>query len=106
MEDEEKDPNSCLHYFRELVALRKNNPALVYGKYHLLDMHNQKIYAYTREGNDHKFLILLNFTPDKAQTNIGIQLSGAKLLLSNDQRAPGSPVTVLNPYEATIYQLQ
>ncbi len=105
-EAEEKDPNSCLNYFRQLVALRKNNPVLVYGRYHLLDKDNPKIYAYTREGNGHKFLILLNFSPDKAQTQVGITPAGAKLLLSNDQRAQDNTFTVLNPYEACIYQLQ
>jgi len=105
-EAEEKDPNSCLNYFRQLVALRKNNPVLVYGRYHLLDKENPKIYAYTREGNGHKFLILLNFSPDKAQTQVGIPPAGAKLLLSNDQRAQDNTFTVLNPYEACIYQLQ
>ena len=105
-EEEEKDPNSCLHYFRKLVALRKNNPALVYGRYHLLDKDNPKIYAYTREGNGRKFLILLNFSPDKAQPHLDISLTGAKLLLSNDQRTQGNPTLELNPYEACIYQLQ
>jgi oligo-1,6-glucosidase len=105
-EEEEKDPNSCLHYFRKLVLLRKNNPALVYGRYHLLDKGNTTVYAYTREGKGRKFLILLNFSSQKSQVKIGIPLTGAKLLLSNDQRAQTSSVTGLNPYEACIYQLQ
>jgi oligo-1,6-glucosidase len=105
-EEEEKDSNSCLHYFRKLVQLRKNNPALIYGKYQLLDKNNPTIYAYTREGNGRKFLILLNFSSQKSPLNIGTPLAGAKLLLSNDQRAQGSAVTYLNPYEACIYQLQ
>ena len=104
--EEEKDPNSCLHYFRKLVQLRKNNPALVYGKYHLLDKDNPTVYAYTREGNGRKFLILLNFSSKKSPVNIENPLTGAKLLLSNDQRVQGSSVTDLNPYEACIYQLQ
>ena len=106
VEEEEKDPNSCLHYFRELVRLRKNNPALVYGRYHLLDKDNPKVYAYTREWNGRKFLILLNFSSDKAQTQIGIPLAGAKLLLSNDQRTKENPIMELSPYESCIYQLQ
>jgi oligo-1,6-glucosidase len=105
-EEEEKDPNSCLHYFRNLVRLRKNNPVLVYGRYQLLDKNNPKVYAYTREGDGMKFLILLNFSADKTQTHIGIPISAAKLLLSNDQRTQNSQILELNPYEACIYQLQ
>jgi len=105
-EEEEKDPNSCLNYFRKLVKLRKNNPALIYGRYELLDKDNPAVYAYTREDNGKKFLILLNFSAHKAQTKIGIPLHNAKLLLSNDQRTQGSSFNGLNPYEACIYQLQ
>ena len=105
-EEEEKDPKSCLNYFRKLVQLRKNNPALVYGNYHLLDRDNPTVYAYTREGGGMKYLILLNFSSKKSQVNTGIPLTGAKLVLSNDQRVQASPVTYLNPYEACIYQLQ
>ena len=46
---QENDPNSCLNYFRSLVKMRKDNPALVYGKYTLLDKNNPAVYAYTRE---------------------------------------------------------
>ena len=63
---EEKDPNSCLNYFRKMVALRKNNPVLVYGKYSLLDKDNSQVYAYTREGEGKKMLILLNFSSKNA----------------------------------------
>jgi oligo-1,6-glucosidase len=105
-EEEEKDPNSCLNYFRELVKLRKNNPALVYGRYRLLDKNNPKIYAYTREGGGGKLLILLNFSPDKAHANIDLPLIGAKLLLSNDQNTNKTAPTELSPYAACIYQLQ
>jgi oligo-1,6-glucosidase len=104
--EEEKDPNSCLNYFRKLVALRKNNPALIYGRYELLDKNNPRVYAYTREDNGKKFLILLNFSADKATTNIGMPVRGAKLLLSNDQRIQNRPIGELNPYEACIYELQ
>jgi oligo-1,6-glucosidase len=105
-EEEEKDPNSCLHYFRNLVRLRKNNPVLVYGRYQLLDKNNPNVYAYTREGDGMKFLILLNFSAAKTQTHIGIPISAAKLLLSNDQRMQSGSILELNPYEACIYQLQ
>src|SRR4029079_3485041 len=43
---QEKDPSSCLNYFRKMVKLRKENLALVYGKYALLDKNNPNVYAY------------------------------------------------------------
>ncbi len=107
---EDKDPNSCLNYFRKLVALRKNNLTLVYGKYNLLDKDNPKVYAYTREGEGGKMLIVLNFSSDRAFAHIGISTAKAKVVLSNYQEKPdgkgGESVIQLRPYEAVIYQLQ
>jgi oligo-1,6-glucosidase len=106
---QEIDANSCLNYFRKVVGLRKNNKALVYGKYSLLDKSNPKVYAYTRELKDQKLLILLNFSDTNAQTETGLNVSGATLILSNYKEAPvlpGKKGTVhLRPYEAIIYKL-
>lgn len=106
---EEKDPNSCLNYFRKIVALRKNNTVLVYGKYTLLDKNNPSVYAYTREGNGKKMLILLNFSAKKAQTNIGIPVKNSKLLAANYTYSAAfvndSSNIRLRPYEALVYEL-
>jgi oligo-1,6-glucosidase len=107
---EEKDPNSCLNYFRSLVRLRKNNTVLVYGKYRLLDKNNPQVYVYTREGEGKKMLILLNFSSTGVKTHLQIPMAGARILLSNYREngslvAPHSVVT-LRPYEAVIIQLE
>ena len=39
----------------------KANPVLIYGKYTLLDKDNPDVYAYTRELDGKKLLVLLNF---------------------------------------------
>ncbi|HLI92884.1 MAG TPA: alpha-glucosidase [Puia sp.] len=100
---EEKDPQSVLNYFRRAVALRKNNPALVYGRYTLLDPDNPDVYAYTREGLGKKMLILLNFRKHPALANTGISLDGARLVLNNYPTAPAGDS--LRPYEARVYEL-
>ena len=108
--DQEKDPNSCLHFFRKLVKLRKDNiPVLVYGKYTLLDKANPKVYAFTREGEGKKMLIMLNFSDAPAQSTIELNLSGATLLISNYNEPPlfnpGQTTLTLKPYQAVVYQL-
>jgi oligo-1,6-glucosidase len=106
---EENDPGSCLNYFRKLVQLRKNNLTLIYGKYTLLDKNNSKVYAYTREGEGQKMLILLNFSSSAAEANISLNTTNAKLLLCNYKDAPGNDKTKttikLRPYEAIVYGL-
>jgi oligo-1,6-glucosidase len=103
-EAEEKDSNSVLSYFRKIVALRKDNPVLVYGNYTLLDQNNPSVYAYTRDLGRTKFLILLNFKAEKSTFDIGFDLGNARLLLDNyDDPSKGDE---LKPYEAAVYQLK
>ncbi|MBI2731248.1 MAG: alpha-glucosidase [Sphingobacteriales bacterium] len=100
---QDKDASSVLNYFRKMVQLRKNNLALVYGKYTLLDNNNPSVYAYTRELNGKKFLVLLNFTSKEAAVNTGIDISKANLLINNYSVASANGS--LKPYEAAVYEL-
>lgn len=107
---QENDPNSCLNYFRTLVKLRNDNiPLLVYGKYTLLDKGNPNIYAYTRESDGQKMLILLNFSSTNAKANVQLSTTNAKLILSNYKVAPlidkGKTTITLRPYQAAVYKL-
>ncbi|MGZ3846808.1 MAG: alpha-amylase family glycosyl hydrolase, partial [Flavisolibacter sp.] len=107
---QEKDPNSCLNYFRSLVKLRKDNSAvLVYGKYTLLDKDNPNVYAYTREGEGQKMLVVLNFSTSQAEAKIPLNIGSATLLLSNYKEAPAynksKSLLTLKPYQAVIYRL-
>jgi oligo-1,6-glucosidase len=100
---EEKDPNSVLNYFKKAVQLRKSNPVLVYGKYTLLDAENPQVYAYTRELDGKRVLILLNFSTQNALAKTGLDLSKAKVLLSNYGATKAT--TSLRPYEAMVIEL-
>jgi len=100
---QEKDPNSVLNYFRRVVKLRKENPVLVYGKYTLLDKNNPDVYAYTRDFDGKKMLVLLNFKNKTATVNTGIGIGKAKILINN-YPAP-SKDGALKPYEAVVYEL-
>ena len=101
---QDKDANSVLNYFRKIVKLRRENLALVYGKYTLLDKDNPDVYSYTRQLGEKKILVLLNFKSTDATANTGINLSKAKVLLGNYSNPSKSGK--LQPYEAVVYQLQ
>ena len=100
-ESQENDPNSVLNYFRKIVKLRKENDVLIYGKYTLLDQKNTKVYAYTRELNGKKMLVLLNFSKQKAKANLNIDLTNAKVLINNYPKTDSQ----LLPYQAIVYQI-
>jgi oligo-1,6-glucosidase len=101
---QENDPNSCLNYFRKITKLRTSTPLLVYGKYTIIDRKNLNIYAYTRELEGKKMLILLNFKAVNATVNTtGLDLSKAKVVLDN--YSTPSVLGQLKPYEAMVLEL-
>ena len=80
---------------------------LVYGKYSLVDKDNPDVYAYTRELNGKKILVVLNFKPTASRIFTDIDVTKAALLLGNYGNAPEieNAAIVLRPYEALIYAL-
>ncbi len=106
-ENQEKDPFSPLNYFRNIVALRKNNPVLVYGKYKIVDKENPSVYAYTREYDGQKMLVLLNFTAKQANVKVPAGIKNLKIVSSNYKITPSknrlNTQMILRPYEALIY---
>jgi len=100
---QESDENSVLNYFRKTVRFRKENLVLTFGKYTLVDKDNPNVYAYTRELDDRKLLILLNFTARKSAVNTGSDVRQAKMLMGN-YPAPSTDGE-LEPYEAVILEL-
>jgi oligo-1,6-glucosidase len=106
VEAEEKDPNSVLNYFRKLVQLRKKEPTLVYGKYTLLDKENPYIYAYTRELNGKKLLVLLNFTNKNSTYKTEFPVTKSKIILDNYAGTKKLKNNILRPYEAIVLELK
>ncbi len=48
------DPGSVLNYYKQLIALRKQHPVMVYGRYDLIEETDPWVYAYTREDERNK----------------------------------------------------
>lgn len=105
-EAQEKDPNSVLNYFRQLVQLRKQNLTLVYGAYTLLDKDNPDVFAYTRELDGKKLLILLNFSEKNTAYTLPISTAKSKIILDNYSNTKKIKKNTLRPYEAVILELR
>ncbi|OBZ11954.1 glucohydrolase [Bacillus sp. FJAT-27264] len=99
------DPNSVFHYYRKLIALRKENPIMVYGEYKLLLPEHDNIYAYTRTLDDEQWLVLLNFSDVAQPVDLPQELSAVKELVIGNYGEASSDRSVLRPYEAGVYRL-
>ncbi|HKK46594.1 MAG TPA: alpha-glucosidase [Balneolaceae bacterium] len=103
---EEQDPNSCLNYFRRMMALRKQHSVLVYGDYQLLLPKDEQVYAYTRTLDSQKMLVLLNFSTEEATVELPDSISTHKIMINNYSSVDRQNASItLNPYQAVIYSL-
>jgi oligo-1,6-glucosidase len=100
---QENDDYSVLNYFRNMVQLRKNNLALIYGAFELVDNENDQIFAYTRQLVNEFFLVVLNFSDKSAILNTTISVSNENVLISNYEQACIN--NSYKPYAAVIYKI-
>lgn len=103
---ETADKNSVFHYYKKLIALRKQYPVIVYGKYELLLAGSEELFAYTRtleEENcaNQKLLTVCSFSDKETTFEIPQEFAGASCIISNMANTYGGTVT-LKPYEAFV----
>jgi oligo-1,6-glucosidase len=100
------DQNSIYHYFKQMIELRKKNPAFVYGDYLDLDPENPFLFIYTRTLAADRFLVTLNFSTNSLAYSLPNGLKTGPLLLSNLGGSEEHTSTIhLDAWEARIYQL-
>ena len=99
------DPQSVFHFYRELIALRKRLPVVVYGDYQLLLPDDPELFVYTRSLEDQKLLVMCSFSKSEAVFRVlnDMRLEKAELLLANYSDCGVGEEIILRPYEARVY---
>ncbi|WP_037034540.1 alpha-glucosidase [Rahnella sp. WP5] len=98
-----EDKHSVLNFYRALIRLRRQMPALIEGNYQLLLPSHPHIYAYLRTLENQQILVIGNFSacPQEVDSQ-QLALEDAQLLLGNYQEE--GALHILRPYETRIYQ--
>ena len=101
------DENSVFCFYRQLIALRKQYPVFAEGKFRLLHREHPQIFAYTREAEKEKLLVICNFYGQETEYPEPGEWDGMELLLSNyglrEKQKEHSVENMLRPYEARYY---
>nr|WVH01974.1 hydrolase [Naematelia aurantialba] len=112
-----KDPDSPLSFWQRMLKLRKQYPALVYGKFIPLDKKNEATYAYIRDDPtiSQRLLVILNFARGNGrgaastfEVPTDVDVSKAKLIITNGDAKEGSGINgniELTPWEGRVYLL-
>lgn len=96
----ERDPNSVLHFYRKLFALRASSDTLIYGGFTMIEREHKQIFAYERTLGDETYTIVCNMSGKTCA--LSQELCGDIVLRNIDGRPDSSE---LQPYEARIYRL-
>ncbi len=105
-EEDRRDPGGVFHFYRQLIALRRQNDTVVRGAFELLMPDHPEIFAYLRKGQDETLLVICNFFGNTPVVDLPASLSGLprQLLLSSlDSPAPWRDSLKLRPYEGLLY---
>ena len=93
---QQADPDSVFHYYKRLIRLRKATPVICHGDFTLLDPEDEAVFAYLREDESTRLLVVCNFTADPVAWHGPEGFENARCLISNyPDQAPA-----LRPYEA------
>jgi alpha-glucosidase len=73
---ESANPNSILSFYKEVIRLRKTEPALLEGAYIPLNESDQNVLSYLRKSPSGTVLIVLNFSPTPQDPQFDLKAQG------------------------------
>lgn len=103
---EERD--SIFYHYQQLIRLRKKYQVITDGSYQLILPEDQAIFAYIRDNEQEKMLIINNFYAEEVlltlPQDVSKQFKESSLLLTNYQERPIQLNNrLLRPYESNIF---
>jgi oligo-1,6-glucosidase/glucan 1,6-alpha-glucosidase len=106
VEEAISNENSIFHHYRKLIQLRKEYPVIVYGSFEMVNENDENIFAYTRQLDNEKLLVVANFTCNEVIYNNSLEINESELIVSNYENSGHIAEKVkLRPYEAIVYRI-
>ncbi|KOH00745.1 glycoside hydrolase family 13 protein DI49_0078 [Saccharomyces eubayanus] len=106
VEDEQKDPNSVLAFWKEALRFRKAHKDItVYGyDFEFIDLDNKKLFSFTKKYENKTLLAALNFSSENVDFTIPNDSSSFKLEFGNfPKKEVDASSRTLKPWEGRIY---
>ena len=106
--NEQMDPQSSLRLYQHLIHMRAQSPALIEGDYRSVECGNDHIYAFIRETQAQRFLMVLNFESEPATAvlhgKVGRFVAGTHAVEGDGELATAGDLA-LEAYEGRVYEL-
>lgn len=108
LEEQHPAPASLFNYYKELIAVRRNNVALYDGKYIAVSNANPKVLTFTRRANKQEVLVAVNLSGTMQTSSVDIkEKRNVRRLMGKDgfQTYPGKIEFSLSPYNTMIIDI-
>lgn len=95
------DKESVFHTYKQLIQLRKDHPAIVWGDYTLLLPDHPSVFAYERRYRGERWVVVANISDEKQHVSLDDMPNEYDVMATNYNRSAVDWRSVdLNPYEA------
>lgn len=101
------DENSIFYYYQKLIKLRKQYEVIAYGDIKPLLRDDKHVFAYERNYNEQKLIVICNFYPTEYEIELSYDLSAYKCILNNYENNCSDSIKnkkiALKPYETAVF---
>ena len=86
-------------FYQDLIRLRKEMPIISEGSYKSAFEDSKQVYAFERQYEDQKLLVLNNFYATEVEIDLPLAYQNGRILISNYEDAEVSEKILLKPYQ-------
>jgi alpha-glucosidase len=102
VEEESKDPNSILNFYKNVLALRHKEPALLEGEYIALNESDPNVLSYLRRYKNGAVLVVLNMASAPQKVSFNLKPQGFGAAKATTLVSTGAPTGEVNVSELSL----
>ncbi|WP_297434120.1 alpha-glucosidase [uncultured Cetobacterium sp.] len=102
-----KDENSIYNHYKKLISLKKNSKTLTHGEFKLVFEDDKHVFAYLRELDNERYLILSNLSENEKKLNLSeFNIKNEDIVLSNYKIIEKDlKEFIVRPFESVVYKI-
>lgn len=107
VEKQLNDKNSIYNHYKNLISLKKGSKTLTHGKFKLVLEEDKHVFAYLRELDNERYLVLSNLSENEKKLNLTeFNIKTEDIIISNYKVMEKDLENfVIRPYESVVYKI-
>ena len=110
VENEEKDPNSILNFYKKFLAFRKGKEIIISGTYEPYYEKSKELFVYNRKLGDSSYFVICNFVNKNVNFKLPIdmKIKSSKVAISNYEDNDNKTLQdlTIRPFEAIVFEVK